>query len=746
MSEFSDLLFSSLNTDTFYANMLEQATDGVMIIDDQNRIVFFNGAAENLWGCAASSVLGHPVDCLLPLQKYLNHQYDTNQHLSDQVDHLPRTGHEITFTRSNGDDVIAEISLSSALIGINHKRYYMIFIKDVTEAFYCRKIVTIQNDVFKALADHTDIQNIANMLCHKVEQLVPGTLAILLQISISGSISILSAPHVPDDELLGLNHATLSPSDIQSLGVNPLFARQLIWDKHNTSTGSTKFQNCQAIGLYDNHKNVIGIFSIFSYKNEQITDWSQKILLGCSPSCVAIIENEKNIQKRNQFNALDSLTGLLNRTALTTHLRQMLAQATQTPFAILILDIDLLQDVNNVMGYHNGDILLQTIARRIAAFCHNHHLVARLGGDDFVVILPDADRKKASALAHNLNRITHEPIKIQGRDFITSLSIGISFYPNDGNTVEDILAASEIAMRQAKKQARGSFRFFGKGANSSVRERLVIGSALREALQKKQLYLAYQPQICALSGALCGVEALSRWHHPTLGVIPPSTFIPIAEETGQIEAIGLWSLEKSCEQITIWEQNAIYVPIVSVNMSAVHFGSLDLPEQIVCILKKYNLAPHRLTIEITESVMMRQDPETTANLTAIRNIGVGLSMDDFGTGFSSLSRLAQIPLTEIKIDRSFIEDFENNISSLVVAEAAINIGKRLGIKVVTEGVEHKEQEIKLQELGCDILQGYLYSKPLTAQDFPRWLAAFPSRWQHSRAHTPPTNALKHREQ
>lgn len=237
----------------------------------------------------------------------------------------------------------------------------------------------------------------------------------------------------------------------------------------------------------------------------------------------------------------------------------------------------------------------------------------------------------------------------------------------------------------------------------------------------------YQPQVCALTGTLCGVEALSRWQHPSLGFIPPSTFIPIAEETGQIEAIGLWSLEKSCEQIRKWEQDNVYVPIVSVNMSAVHFCSMDLPEQILSTLQKYSLAPQRLTIEITESVAMRQDPETASNLKAIRDMGVGLSMDDFGTGFSSLSRLAQLPLTEIKIDRSFVENFENNISSLVVAEAAINIGKRLGIKVVTEGVEHEAQETKLQELGCDILQGFFYSKPLRAEEIPLWLAARPSR-------------------
>ncbi|GAA3660089.1 EAL domain-containing protein [Acetobacter lovaniensis] len=720
--------FTFLNhVDKFYAAILEQATDGVVIIDDQNRIVFFNAAAEHLWGCPASAVLGNHVDQLVPMEHRKHHDDYIERHRLTGLHRVVNTSREVTFVRSNGDYVAAELSLSTALIGADNKRYYMAFIKGVTEEVHRRTLLELQSQVFAALADYTTIQDVADMLCGKVEQLVPNSIATLLHITTQGGLSILSGKSLPSSKINKLDNLILTASDIQDLRTNPHHACALIWTPKQGQNQHSDLHDCWASAICNAAGELIGIFALFSRNKEKITDWPQKIVTGCIPSCASIIGHEKTLDRINNFNNIDPLTGLLNRTALATRLRQMLAQPEQAPFAILMLDVDLLQDVNNVMGYNSGDILLQTIARRIAAFCRGHNLVARLGGDDFVVVMPDTDRNKACKLAHELNCISREPIEVKGRDLVASLSIGISLYPDDGTEIEEILGASETAMRQTKKQARGGFRFFGKGGNSNVRERLIIGSALRDALQKTQLHLVYQPQICALTGTLCGVEALSRWQHPTLGFIPPSTFIPIAEETGQIEAIGLWSLDKSCQQVIEWELNDVYVPVVSVNMSAVHFCSMDLPDQILSVLQKYNLAPQRLTIEITESVAMRQDPETAANLTAIRDIGVGLSMDDFGTGFSSLSRLAQLPLTEIKIDRSFIENFENDISSLVVAEAAINIGKRLGIKVVTEGVEHEAQETKLQQLGCDILQGYFYSRPLPANDMSLWLDAFPTR-------------------
>lgn len=234
------------------------------------------------------------------------------------------------------------------------------------------------------------------------------------------------------------------------------------------------------------------------------------------------------------------------------------------------------------------------------------------------------------------------------------------------------------------------------------------------------LNLHYQPQIEAITGKIYGVEALSRWNHPTLGNIFPSRFIAVAEETGQIEAIGRWSLEKACRQITRWDRDGVRIPVVAVNLSAGHFRNRSLVPMIDGLLKKYNLAPERLTVEITESVMMDESEETMNVLSSIRKLGVGLSMDDFGTGFSSLSRLTRLPLTEIKIDRSFIMNLEHDANAQAVTTAVIGIGNRLGMTVVTEGVETEAQYSLLQALHCDVLQGYLFAKPMSATDLEAW--------------------------
>ncbi|PYD75753.1 hypothetical protein CFR71_07605 [Novacetimonas pomaceti] len=249
---------------------------------------------------------------------------------------------------------------------------------------------------------------------------------------------------------------------------------------------------------------------------------------------------------------------------------------------------------------------------------------------------------------------------------------------------------------------------------------LVLGSALRESLAKGLLNLHYQPQVEAKTGALYGVEALSRWHHPHLGNIFPSRFIAVAEDTGQIEAIGAWCLEEACRQIVKWDRDGIVVPAVSVNLSAGHFRKRQLPEMISNLLTQFGIAPTRLTVEITESVMMDEIKDTMDVLHAIRALNVGLSMDDFGTGYSSLSRLTRLPLTEIKIDRSFIMNLEHDANAQAVTTAVIGIGNRLGMTVITEGVETEAQYELLESLHCDVMQGYLFAKPMAPKDLETW--------------------------
>lgn len=711
---------------TLYFDMLEQAADGVVIINQFNHVVFFNTAAEQLWGCSSADVIGKNVNCLVPLEQRPQHDGYINHNRNTGVNRIVGTSREVVFTRTNGDYVAAEMSISTAIIGPDKQRYYMAFLKGVTEESHRRKILDLQNRVFHELSGEASEQDIADMLCAEAEQLVPNSVAALLQVNSEQTLEILSGEGLSRRKIAMLMRITLNETDVVAMSLAPEEARSIVWNTESGNGYESEFLDCWASAITNGAGELIGIFVLYSRNRDKITNWPQKIVRGCVPSCAAIIERGKTRQQLSRLDRYDALTGLLNRNAVTTILRDMTLQPTSNPFALLVLDVDLFQDINNLMGYDKGDALLQTMAQRLTAQCRSNFITGRLGGDDFVVIIPNGDHEIASAFADSLTAAMREPVVINNQELIISLSIGISLYPDDGLEIENILNRAEMAMLEAKKTARKSFRLMGSIVNDDVRARVIIGSALRKALQDSELELFYQPQISIKNNMLYGVEALSRWHHPTLGTIPPSRFIPIAEETAQIEAIGLWSLEKACAQIVEWDKIGLYVPIVSVNLSAAHFSNPTLTEQIVNLLTRYNLSPKRLTIEITEGGMMQQNVETMTTLTALREIGVGLSLDDFGTGFSSLSRISHLPLTEIKIDRSFIINFEKDVSSLIVTEAAINIGKRLGVHVVTEGVEDTFQETRLRSMGCDVMQGYLFARPMPPTDLLQWVQTRPS--------------------
>lgn len=717
--------YSPPDQTSFFADMLAQATDGVIIIDDMNNVVFFNTAAERLWGCTAGEVLGRNVKHLVPMEHRGRHDGYVNRNRETGQRRIVGTLREVTFVRSNGDYVAAEMSISSALVGVEQRRYYMAVLKGVTEESHRRKLLDLQGQVFTVLAADSTAQDVADMLCAEAERLVPNSIAALLQVTPERWLEVLSGEGLPRRWMTMLAHVSLSDDDVQTLCEQPKLARSIVWrDMPGADGQEAELFDCWASAVRNGAGELIGIFVLYSRNREKMTDWPQKIVTGCVPSCAAIIEQGKTRQRLNHLDRYDALTGLLNRSSIATVLREMTGVASPLPFALLMLDLDLFQDVNNVLGYDQGDVLLQTVARRLAAHCRSNFVIGRLGGDDFVVVIPGGDREGAGAFADSLADVMRAPVEVGSRELVLSFSIGISLYPDDGTDVEHMLGRAETAMRDAKTAARGSYRFFGGFEHKGVEQRLIIGTALRDAARQGQMRLFYQPQINAAQRTLYGVEALARWTHPVLGSVPPSRFIPIAEETGQIEELGRWSLTEVCRQLVEWDAMGLHVPVVAVNISATHFCSAALPRQIVSLLDEYGLAPQRLTIEITEGVMMRQNAETMATIAAIRAIGVGLSLDDFGTGFSSLSRLADLPLTEIKIDRSFVANFEEDVGAFVVTEAAINIGKRLGITVVTEGVETEIQNEKLLDMGCDVVQGYLFGRPVPPAEFQNWHGMF----------------------
>ncbi|MDU3047221.1 putative bifunctional diguanylate cyclase/phosphodiesterase, partial [Bradyrhizobium sp.] len=348
-------------------------------------------------------------------------------------------------------------------------------------------------------------------------------------------------------------------------------------------------------------------------------------------------------------------------------------------------------------------------------------MLGRLGGDEFVIVLQNRDALEASLAAARITAALAMPLTIGKRQVPMSASMGLSLYPDNATDIETLIKQADGAMYKAKRAGRATYRFFSADIDKLAEERLMHSTALREAIASEALTLNYQPQICTRNGAIHGVEALARWHDPVLGEVSPSKFIPLAEECGLIEQIGVWSIKQACQQMASWRRAGLDIPCISVNLSPINFQNVNLAAVVAQILAANDLPAKMLMLEITEGVILNERATVIATMSELRNMGVGLSLDDFGTGYSSLSRLAQLPIHELKIDRSFMRDFENDQGTRAIVTAVVRVGQSLDVKVVAEGVETEPQRRLLAELGCDAMQGFLFARPMAAAAFSRWL-------------------------
>jgi diguanylate cyclase (GGDEF)-like protein/PAS domain S-box-containing protein len=422
----------------------------------------------------------------------------------------------------------------------------------------------------------------------------------------------------------------------------------------------------------------------------------------------------------------DTLTQLPNRVNLLVRLEQAMAGARreQQALAMLFIDMDRFKNINDTLGHQVGDGLLMAVGQRLRALVRDCDIVARLGGDEFVVVLtgigPDGERA-ASAVAGKVLAELGRPYQVRGHHLHSTPSIGIALFPADGGDADTLMRNADTAMYHAKSVGRNNFQFFESAMNEASAERLLLEDGLRTAITSGELSLHYQPQLDLPSGQVVGLEALLRWRHPVLGMVPPLKFIPVAEDTGQIEAIGLWVLEQALAQIAIWRRAGHHEMRVAVNLSAHQLRSGKFTEHVSRALSLHGLPGEALELEITESVAMRDPARTAELLRQLRRHGVALAIDDFGTGYSSLAYLKQLPLSCLKLDRSFVMDIESDPNDAAICTATIQLAHSLGLGVVAEGVETSVQLEFLRRLGCDIVQGYYISKPLPAAEMTRFL-------------------------
>jgi diguanylate cyclase (GGDEF)-like protein len=420
-------------------------------------------------------------------------------------------------------------------------------------------------------------------------------------------------------------------------------------------------------------------------------------------------------EKVSRLARFDTLTGLFNRSTFFDCFDHALAVAGRDnhQLAVLFIDLDRFKDVNDTLGHLVGDEVLKEMAQRLQKAVRSADTLARIGGDEFVLLAENtASIKSVADLAQRVVDTLAEPLIVRGEECRLGASVGIAMYPDDGEDAPTLLRNADVAMYRAKGSGRNGFAFFSEALDQPQKERMLLGASLHRALEMNQLLLLYQPKVSVATGGMVGVEALIRWQHPERGLVPPGAFIPLAEESGLILPFGRWVLRTACSQAMAWQALGLPPFSVAVNLSARQFSDPQLAADIREVLNETGLDPRLLELEITESMMVDQHERALETLRLVKAMGVQVSIDDFGTGYSSLARLQKFPIDALKIDRSFIGDIAGDPDDAAITTAIIAMAHSLRLRVIAEGVETREQAQFLRERGCDEMQGYFFSRPV----------------------------------
>jgi diguanylate cyclase (GGDEF)-like protein/PAS domain S-box-containing protein len=439
--------------------------------------------------------------------------------------------------------------------------------------------------------------------------------------------------------------------------------------------------------------------------------------------CRDISEKKKAEAKIQHMAFHDALTGLPNRWYLQTYMKEYIrsAEGIQGSFNVLLLDLDHFKVINDSLGHQAGDILLQEVANRLRKMLKNNYTLSRLGGDEFILIVPDTFQDQAQNISNQVMRIMEQPFYIQKQKINITTSIGISTYPKDGEDINTLIKNADIAMYRSKERGRNCFLAFDTSMKEHAQDRMEMEILLREALEKQEFILHYQPKVNVQTGKMIGVEALIRWQKSDGVLVYPNAFIQIAEETGLIVQIGERVIREACLQCKKWHDEGLNDLTVSVNISALQFHKQNLEDLIADILMETGLPPHALELELTESTVMKSPEEATLVLKNLKSLGINISIDDFGTGFSSLSYLRHFPIDILKIDKSFLKNLEQEHANAMISKAVISLAHSLNLKVVAEGVEDNGQLSFLNQEHCDFAQGYYISRPLSLEDLNEYI-------------------------
>ena len=671
-------------------SLLESAADGIVIIGSDGRILKVNREAERIFGYPREELVAHSLERLIP-DRYRRHHHGHMANYMAQATTRPMgRGIAVMGRRQDGSEVPLEISLSPATVGGE------------------RRVIAVVRDVSERVQAEADRHRLATIL-----DATPDVIAIFTE---DGALVHLNPA---GRRLLGVGrHESLKGRTLEEL-LTPT-ARQILYDKALPTTLESGMWHGELTLQGQGGREVPVSQLLIAHEGPQD-----------GPLYLSTIARDISERKSHEAELLhrathDALTGLANRVLFEDRLRQAILHAQRDGHlvAVMFIDLDNFKLVNDTLGHAVGDELLCEVARRLDVQLRKGDTKARLGGDEFAVILENLHKaEEAATIVRELAEVLQRPIRLQGRDYVVTTSMGISLYPINGTNAETLLMQADSAMYEAKAAGRNGYSFYTSDMNLQAAKRLDTERELRRAIEQGELKLHYQPIVRSQDERVLGCEVLLRWEHPQQGLIAPARFISVAEDSGLIIPIGQWVLEQACRQAQTWRQAGLPLDYVAVNISAKQLRNRELVKTVHQALAETGLPPSALELELTEGSVLQSADIARSLLDEVRELGVRLVADDFGTGYSSLSYLKLFHFDKIKIDGQFVRDLLVDEGDAAIARATVAMAHAFEAQVVAEGVETQAQAEQLKAYGCDLLQGYLYARPLEASSFEALLRA-----------------------
>jgi diguanylate cyclase (GGDEF)-like protein/PAS domain S-box-containing protein len=723
-------LFEDLSqSEEKYREVVGSVKEIIFQTDKNGNWIFLNQAWTDLLGYSVEEALGKPLLTYIYKEDW---QRSSQEFLGLAKGEIEDYRLEVRLIAKDGSLRWMELVCRRATGEKGQQSGISGTLDDITERKKTEFLEQDRNQVLEMVARNRPLTVVLEKIALMIERQRPEVVCTIMLLD-GDRLYTGAAPSLPKSFSMAINGLQIGP-DVGSCGTAAYLqeavivhdiTRSPLWHSFQELALAHELQACWSVPIISNKQEVLGTVALY-WREPTAGILDGLDLLSTISRLAAIAIEQRRLNDQLNFQAhFDSLTGLPNRMLFEDRLDQALAASyrNKQKLAVLFVDLDRFKLINDTLGHHTGDLVLQEVARRLQSCVRQSDTIARLGGDEFTVLLTDLkDMYNAERVAQKLMDALEPPLILSGQKLHITSSIGISLYPNDGETAQDLLSNADRAMYRAKLQGKNNYQFFTPEMNIQTLERLELENQLRRVLERDELRLFCQPQVDLKSGRIVGFEILLRWAHPVLGLVAPGLFIPLAEESGLIVPIGAWVMEEACRKAKAWQDQG-YQPVkMAVNVSALQFNRADFIQTVIKALEASGLEPRWLELELTESVLLNNTKESLQKLIELKKIGIQLSLDDFGTGYSSLSYLQQLPIDTLKLDQSFIgANPQQGPRVAAIITAITTMAHSLGMRIIAEGVETQEQLDFLREIGCDGMQGYIFSPPIPADQLEELL-------------------------